>query len=1447
MTGRTFAVWVSLLFMSVLTGLGYEPPATLRPILFLGDNGHHRPMERFRQIEPILRARGFDLTYTDQLESLRPQLLAQFDGLIIYANHTAISPEQEKALLDFVEQGKGLIPLHCASYCFLNSPRYIELVGAQFLRHGTGTVRTLITEPGHPIMKDFQGFESWDETYVHHKHHAANRIVLEVREENGAKEPWTWVRTQGKGRVFYTAWGHDARTWGHPGFQHLLERGLRWALGDDPAKVPPYVDRPVMTELSKEAKPFQYVPANVPFYPPRGGGSRTDTQRQMPLPLDPAESQMHMVHPVDFELRLFVAEPSLGGKPIAMNWDEQGRLWVAVTVDYPNDLQPEGQGHDRIIICEDSTGDGQADKLTVFADRLSIPTSLLFARGGVIVHQAPHTLFLKDTNGDDVADERTVLFSGWHTGDTHAGPSNLRYGLDNWLWGIVGYSGFRGQVGSQRHAFSQGFYRFTPDGQHLEFLASTSNNSWGVGISEEGLIFGSTANGNPSVHLAIPNRYYEAVHGWTSKVLGSISGDVAMHPITDQIRQVDYHGRFTAAAGHALYTARQYPPYYWNRTAFVAEPTGHLVATFTLQPFGADFRSRNAWNLLASQDEWTAPTMAEVGPDGNVWVIDWYNYIVQHNPTPRGFETGKGNAYVTDLRDKKHGRIYRLVAKNKPAAAKINLKNASAKTLVQTLTNDNLFWRLHAQRLLVERQQADVVPSLIALIQDPKVDAIGLNPGAIHALWTLHGLGLMTESHPMVVQTVVQALKHPSAGVRRNAVMVLPRNLQGLHALLTQKCLKDGDAQVRLASLLALAEMPPDAEAARALVEVAQLPDTLSDRWLREAAICAAARQQHGFLAAICQTKRFPTELLEVLRIVAEHIARSEDRNQAAALLPALCTVPPVGAEAILQGFAKGWPEQHTLSLESDQENRLIELFHRLPPAGQSNLVKVAARWGSQSLTKQINAIVETFLKSLQDEKLPAEQRVSMAKQLVDLKPEDEAVLQAIMEHMGPRQPPALTTGLMQALGASRSPRLASLLIRESKSWTPQAKREAMQLLLQRSERIHELLTAVEKRELPWNDLAPDQIQTLLHHPDPKVAERAKPMFSSRGGVPNPDRQKIVEHFMPLIKKNGDPVKGKLVFMNHCAKCHTHGKEGNKVGPDLTGMAALGKEQLLTEILDPNRSVEGNYRQYTVVTEKGRLLTGLLASETRTAITLIDAEGKSHALLREEIDQLTASSKSLMPEGFEQQINETEMVDLLAFLSQRSRFIPLSLEKVATMNSTRGMFYSEQAEVERLIFRDWSTKVHDGVPFHLIDPRPEGSLNVVLFHGPQGQFPPHMPKQITLDCQTPVKTLHLLSGVSGWGYPASPKGTTSLLVRLHFQDGEKEEHALLNGEHFADYIRRVDVPQSSFAFSLRGQQIRHIQINPKRSEPLRQLEFVKGPDRTAPILMAVTVETPSAD
>ncbi len=732
--------------------------------LFLGDRGHHRPADLHAVLQPALVRHGIELEYTEDLGRISPAGLEDRDVLVVFANIDVLPSSAEVALLDFVAAGHGIVALHCASYCFRNSEAWIALVGAQFASHGGGEFAASITGWKHPLMRGFAGFASWDETYVHTRH-AADREILAWRIDEDGREPWTWVREHGAGRVFYTASGHDGSTWENPGFQELVARGIRWSAGSWA-----FPDPPPLAAL-------EYAEADVPEYRPGGGQGRAT---RMQRPLAPADSRGYHVALPGFEIELWTAEPDIG-PALALTWDERGRTWLAESVDYPNERVESG-GHDRIRIAEDSDSDGRADRFTLFAEELSIPTSLVHARGGLIVAQAPHVLFLEDEDGDDRADRRTVLFTGFDTSDTHAGPSNFRLGFDAWIWGTVGYAGFDGEVGGERHRFGQGVFRFRPDASQLEFLGSTSNNTWGLGFDETGEVFVSTANHDQINHLGLPNRVYERVAGWSGRAVRFCAEYREFHPLTENVRQVDWHGRFTAAAGCAPYSARVFPERYWNRVAFVCEPTGHLVAESVLERSGAGFVAHDGWNLFASRDEWAAPVAAEVGPDGAVWVLDWYDYLVQHNPTPRGFTTGRGNAYETPLRDKERARIWRVF----PTGARLDrpppIRGASADELLAALEHENLRRRLVAQERILAEQRVDLVSALAERTRATRLDAIGNDPGALHALCALAGLDAF-ERDPSLQETVLfPALAHPAA--RAAALRLLLRRETWTRALL---------------------------------------------------------------------------------------------------------------------------------------------------------------------------------------------------------------------------------------------------------------------------------------------------------------------------------------------------------------------------------------------------------------------------------------------------------------------------------------------------------------------------------------------------------------------------------------------------------------------------------------------------------------------------------------
>jgi putative membrane-bound dehydrogenase-like protein len=853
------ALALSVACLSLLAQTREAQPPGARPsrsaggrplhVLFLGQEDAqevpHHPARMFPLLAAPLARRGIQLTYVGTpAEALAATMLGYYDALMIYGNHTAIAPEQEKALLDFVEGGRGLIALHSASDEFKNSDKYISLIGAQFQRHGAGEFTAEIVQPAHPIMQGIQPFATWDETYVHTKHNPTDRTVLMERVDAQGREPWTWVRTQGKGRVFYTAYGHDERTWSNPGFEALVEHGIAWAVDEAARRSWQQLKMPAVT----------YVEGfNVPNYENR------PVAPKFQLPFPPADAEKFIQTPAEFRVELFASEPDIV-KPITMTFDERGRLWVIEAMDYPNEVLNGNPGDDRIKILEDTNADGRADKFTVFAEHLNLPTSLVFANGGVIVSAAPHFLFLKDTNGDDKADVQEVLNTGWGIRDTHAGPSNLQYGPDNFIWGVVGYSGYDGVMNGKPMQFTQGPYRFKPDGSEFEYLTTSTNNTWGLGFSETFDVFGSTANNDQSWYMAIPNRYFAGVQGLPGIGPGSgraggagyqsAAAFYSVHPTTPYIRQVDVFGGYTAASGHYLYTARAYPKEYWNRIALITEPTAHLIGQGVLEKDGASFVTRDGWNLISSAEEWFAPVAAMPGPDGAVWFADWYNFIAQHNPTPTGFSVGRGAAYETSMRDHIRGRIYRVVYRGAPPAKKRSLSKKDPAGLVEALAADNMFWRLHAQRLIVERGQKDVVPQLLALVRNRSVDQIGTNGGAFHALWTLHGLGELNTGTTEAYRAAVEALKHPAAGVRKAAAMVLPRTVESSRAILAAGLLQDPDMHTRLAATLALADMPTSPEIGAALYRQSQAPDSYGDKWLSRALYIAATRHQGSFTSA---------------------------------------------------------------------------------------------------------------------------------------------------------------------------------------------------------------------------------------------------------------------------------------------------------------------------------------------------------------------------------------------------------------------------------------------------------------------------------------------------------------------------------------------------------------------------------------------------------------------
>ncbi len=532
--------------------------------------------------------------------------------------------------------------------------------------------------------------------------------------------------------------------------------------------------------------------------------SNSVTTHELQAPLTPEETRTRLEVPDGFEVHVFAHEPDIVN-PIALTWDERGRLWVVESTNYPHDHVGEEFGTDRITICEDTDGDYRADRFIRFAENLPLTTGIALVKGGAIVGQAPDLVFLEDTNGDDRIDAKHVIVdNAFGTYDTHAVMSNLKIGIDNFLWGAVGYSGlFEPGRAPDPEALilRRGVFRVRTDGTDLEPIAEFNNNTWGLGIGEDNTIYGSTANNNHAIVVGIPLR-----HKASMNVANVQSHYLVRHSSPRQLQQVDFRDGYTAAAGAFPYNGRRFPSEYWG-ALMVAEPTAHVVHVGKLEPDGSIEKETEGeiLNILTSSDEWVAPVFADIGPDENLWVADWYNPVIQHNPDQRGMvnqiwndQPGPGNAHLNPLRDREHGRIY-VIASGESSPPKNLSYDDDPERFLEALQSTNQFWRLTAQRMLIENGTEGLEGDLINLVTRHALDETGLDPGAVHALWVLKGLG----AEEALASVSAAALTHPSPAVRKAGIQTLPPTRRSADILIQHGVFRDPNLNVRLSALLA--------------------------------------------------------------------------------------------------------------------------------------------------------------------------------------------------------------------------------------------------------------------------------------------------------------------------------------------------------------------------------------------------------------------------------------------------------------------------------------------------------------------------------------------------------------------------------------------------------------------------------------------------------------------
>lgn len=1395
--------------------------APLRVVIRAGEKTHgpgeHDHPRFLADWSDLLRERGCEVA--GSLEFPTGEELAQADVLVLYAAEGASIHGDERARLDaFLARGGGLVVLHDA-LCG-DDPQWFKTLAGGAWEHGhskwhEGEIGLCFADREHPITRGVANFDFDDEIYWDLHLDPDAHVLANAFHTPFDVTPQMWTLERDAHRAFVSVQGHNHASFSHPQWRTLLLRGIAWAAGRD-------ADLLVSAD---EAAALRY---------PEGG----------PLAPEVAHGPFEL-HP-DFTIELVAAEP-LVVNPISLDWDERGRMWVALTPGYPYKEESSGvPAHDRIAILHDDDGDGRMDRSTTFHEGLNLVTSLVHHRDGVIVSASPDILYLADTDGDDVADAVETLFTGFGYGDTHATVSNLRWGLDGWIYATQGYSGnasndVRNEAGTSFGKVGNGLFRFRPDGSAIEMVASYGSNTWGLDFTWDHELFFTMANGSHLRHVVMPDA---AIGPWR---VGSASSwkhapdHAKAFPIGDSDRppyqQIDFVGGFTGAAGSLIYDGGTWPQEFVG-DHFVCEPTINLVHRDDLAPRGTTFTAHKPREpeFLASSDLWFRPVHLRTGPDGALYVLDFYNQAAVHNDT-RGPEHGPTNAAVRPDRDRLHGRIWRIDHRDARGTFDTSLADLGAEELLPSLAHPNAWQRRTAHRLIAESAAGE---ALLEPVFD--VSHHSASPAArVHALWLLARLGGTEE-------LFLPTLDDPDPGVRRNAVLALatlPERSQAPMELLV--LVEDSDPRVQLAALTGLGP--------RALREdpglVAPFVDlytVLEDDAHRSATLALLGQVP---VQAVREALAHPdgARLTEAVALLSRR-APAED---VAALVEAAAAAPdaaPALLEACLRSVQAGplgrggasRPSEASLSAliahpSLDVALAALPLVDALPEGsrveGASNLV---ARMRSLALDP--------------DADLAARLRAVDA--LLALPEARSTGIEAAAHFLDPFFAPEVHRRAIDALGTAavgaHAPAAIDALLDAFPTLAHAGRERAFHWILQRPRHVDRLLGRFDAGDLAWNDLGTRRIHRLENHPDPGVAERCRNFFAAYGDRGRA-KDEIIAALLPEVTRPGDAENGARLFATNCGNCHAVQGEGGHVGPDLTGMGARGAAELLPFLIDPNRAVEGSYLEYVAETVDGRLFSGVLIRETADEITLASSEG-DFTVPREELQDLRSTGRSPMPEGFEE-LGAAGLRDILAFLAagyEDYRVLDLSL---LGTSSTEAL-YDRERDAKPMRFLATGIVPLDGVPFEILDPE-RVERNAVTLRGgmAEGWGSRSYPQRVEVSVGFPLQRVHVLGGIAAWGFPYTRSRDPAVRWTWNYADGTREEVVLHDGDRFADWIRRHDVPGSVHVPLLaEGSwgQVRRFTLDPARDDvAVTSIVLESFDNHLAPTFLALTAQVRGAE
>ncbi len=978
--------------------------------------------------------------------------------------------------------------------------------------------------------------------------------------------------------------------------------------------------------------------------------------------LKPLEAAKAMTVPKDFSVKLFAGEPDVH-QPVAMCLDERGRVWVAECYTYPKRLPHDGPvlpdaqkaKGDRIVIFEDTDGDGTFDKRTVFFEGLNLLTGIQVGFGGVWVGAAPYFMFIPIDPVTEKAGELKVLLDGWGLQDTHETLNTFTWGPDGWLYGCHGVFthskvGKPGTPDAERTPINAGVWRYHPTKHHFEVYAHGTSNPWGLAFNDVGEAFVEACVIPHNWHIIPGARYHR-------------QGGTHFNPYTyADIQTIAEHRHYVGATphggngrsdevggGHAhcgamIYQGGTWPREYWGKM-FMGNIHGRRLNIDNLGAFGSGYKATRHPDFLFANDAWARFINFMYGPDGNVYMIDWYDKQACHN-----------NA--SEIWDRTNGRIYKIVHKDSKVVKGIDLKKCTDAELIAYQFAENEWYTNHARRILAERASQGKyddkkTTELLDLLKKSAKES--KNPLAeLRTLWaafaifdsrlpmTFAEVGLKSKDPTVVVwalRLVVQNRKDAWVPNSDNLVSVLKSNLApsvrlGVASTLQKYPLKD-----RVPVLQTLFAYERDATDHN-------LPLMYWYAWepviaeMPEEAMTIANASKITLIRDFTARRIGAIGTPEALAIVVKELGTAKTDADRQAFLFALTEAVRGKREVPMP---KGWSEV------------FVELQKSATPAIRNTSLSLAATFGDANAFATLRTLAV-------NSKADAAARNGAIATLMDSR--DPKLHEVLRECIND---PITRVTSLRGFATILDLEAPVLILKAYPSFTPAEKREALTTLTSRVKYAEALLNAIGDKKLAANELPADLVRNIRNLNDKALQDKITAVWGAVRETPE-ERKKLIAEWRTKLntppKTEPDLMLGRAIFAKNCQQCHVLYGLGGKVGPDITGSNRPNLDYLLENIFDPSAVVQKEYAATVFNTLNGRTITGIVKEERGKILTVATADG-TITLNTDDIDTRRDSQTSMMPDDLTKQLSEIEIRALFAYLKNPTQVPQLVSKETA--------------------------------------------------------------------------------------------------------------------------------------------------------------------------------------